>query len=68
MLQFEIYNDGADTANPSRPPKSGIGLANARAQLDRLYGTNYSLKLLTQPSGATIVMLQIPWHNAPPTP
>ena len=70
-LQVEITNDGPeDPASVRRAPagrKPGIGLANIRAQLDNLYGTDYRLELTTQPSGETIVTLNLPWRQAIPT-
>lgn len=71
-LQIEILNDGPEAPSSgkgggagSRPP--GIGLANARAQLGRLYGTDYELVLTEQPAGRTLVVLNLPWHQAPAT-
>jgi signal transduction histidine kinase len=66
-LQIEIANDGPEepaAARPSRPP--GIGLANTRAQLDKLYGRDYRLDLSTQPTGVTTVTLNLPWRQATP--
>ena len=70
-LQVEITNDGPDdfvSARPSAKPRPpGIGLANTRAQLDNLYGTDYRLELVSQPSGVTVVTLDLPWRQAIPT-
>jgi two-component system LytT family sensor kinase len=67
-LQVEITNDGPEDLTAPRPAatarKPGIGLANTRAQLDNLYGTDYRLEMTTQPSGVTTVTLNLPWRHA----
>jgi two-component system LytT family sensor kinase len=68
-LQIEIANDGpeepaAGAGRRAGPSKGGIGLANARAQLDKLYGPDYRLELKTPPAGMTVVTLNLPWHQA----
>ena len=66
-LRIEIANDGPEDRTEVRPAgsrKPGIGLANARAQLDKIYGTDYRLELATQPSGITLVTLDLPWRRA----
>lgn len=69
-LLIEITNDGPEESSPVDPStsasrKPGIGLANTRAQLGKLYGTDYQLVLTTQPAGPTIVSLNLPWRPAP---
>ncbi|HEX7631441.1 MAG TPA: histidine kinase, partial [Lacunisphaera sp.] len=69
-LRIEIANDGPEDQREVRPAasrKPGIGLANARAQLDKIYGGDYRLELATQPSGITLVTLDLPWRRADPT-
>lgn len=66
-LRIEIANDGPEDQREVRPAasrKPGIGLANARAQLDKIYGGDYRLELATQPSGITLVTLDLPWRRA----
>jgi sensor histidine kinase YesM len=67
-LRIEITNDGPEAPDSRRSGEPGIGLVNARAQLDHLYGTNYSLELTPQPAGGMMVSLDLPWHttSAPP--
>ena len=68
--RIEIANDGPEDQREVRPAasrKPGIGLANARAQLDKIYGGDYRLELATQPSGITLVTLDLPWRRADPT-
>lgn len=70
-LRIEIADDGADDLPPAGPApggkKSGIGLANARAQLDKLYGADYRLEISPQCAGGTIVTLNLPWRQSPET-
>ena len=67
-LQIEIMDDGPDGA-PARPGsdprKPGIGLTNAHAQLDNLYGSDYLLEMIKRPEGGTKVNLSLPWREAP---
>jgi LytS/YehU family sensor histidine kinase len=68
-LCIEIMDEGADAAVPgpadAARKKPGIGLANTRAQLDKLYGENYGLEIRKQPGASTIVTLDLPWRSAP---
>jgi two-component system LytT family sensor kinase len=68
-LRVEIADDGAEEPPPAYnhrgEKKEGIGLANTRAQLDKLYGTDYRLEISPQPAGGTIVTLNLPWRPAP---
>ena len=70
-LHVEIADDGPDSPSDATrvvPKKPGIGLANTRAQLDKLYGTDYRLEIVKQPAGGTVVMLELPWRLASATP
>jgi two-component system, LytTR family, sensor kinase len=59
-LRIEVHNDGpAYTGSGSR---SGVGLANTRARLHRLYGSAYRLDLLPNQSGGTVALLEVPWQ------
>lgn len=64
-LQVEIIDDGPE--GPPRPipdgrPRRGIGLANSRAQLEKLYGSDYRLDMMKRPEGGTIIQLDLPWR------
>jgi two-component sensor histidine kinase len=66
-LHIEITDDGPE--GPPRPDpegrkRTGIGLANSRAQLEKLYGQNYRLEVLKRPEGGTLVRLDLPWRLA----
>jgi two-component system LytT family sensor kinase len=67
-----VTDDGPDGPPPSHVAatagRKGIGLANARAQLDRLYGPAYRLELIKQPGGGTSVILELPLQWVPSSP
>jgi hypothetical protein len=59
-LRIEIRNDGpAYTGNGS---SGGLGLANTRARLHRMYGSASRLDLLPDQSGGTVAVLEVPWQ------
>jgi two-component system, LytTR family, sensor kinase len=59
-LRIEVRNDGpAYTGNGS---SGGVGLANTRARLHRLYGSAYRLDLEPGQSGGTVAVLEVPWQ------
>jgi len=59
-LRIEVRNDGpAYTGNGS---SGGVGLANTRARLYRLYGPSCRLDLLPDHSGGTVAVLEVPWR------
>jgi signal transduction histidine kinase len=65
-LHIAIADDGPE--GRAMPPPSrkgpGIGVANSRAQLDKLYGTDYRLEMVKRPEGGTVVSLDLPWRRA----
>lgn len=68
-LHITISNDRADepTAGAAdRGASTGIGLANTRAQLEKLYGVDYHLEFIHDPRGMTTVALNIPLRRMPP--
>ncbi len=60
MLRVEVRNDGPPYAGNGS--SSGVGLANTRARLYRLYGKACRLDLLPGASGGTVAVLEVPWH------
>ncbi|HVT72692.1 MAG TPA: histidine kinase [Lacunisphaera sp.] len=67
-LHITISNDRADEppTGGERTVSTGIGLANARAQLEKLYGVDYHLEFMHDPRGTTTVALDLPWRVPPP--
>jgi signal transduction histidine kinase len=67
-LQLEIVNDGPE-GPPSETEASGsrhggIGLANTRARLEKLYGRDYRLDLTPFAEGGMRLNLDLPWRPA----
>lgn len=64
-LRLVVEDDG-----PGLPPGSsqnsgdGIGLANLRARLEELYGSEQRLELSGRPGGGTTVEVLIPWRSS----
>ena len=68
-LQVEVVDDGPD-GSPVEPDadenrRSGIGLSNTRARLEKIYGTDYLLEMLPRPEGGMRVRLDLPWRVMP---
>lgn len=60
MLNLTVYNDGPK----HRPgPTSGIGIANVRGRLERLYGDKFELHMRNQDSGAFEVSVSVPFRE-----
>jgi two-component system LytT family sensor kinase len=67
-LRIEVRDDGPGfTSNNGGAShngrfREGIGLANTRARLERLYGSGYVLQLSNGAQGGAIVTVEIPFH------
>jgi two-component system, LytTR family, sensor kinase len=62
-LRIEVRNDGPSYAGAGERPSGGVGLANTRARLQRLYGSGYRLDLLPHQAGGTVAVLEVPWQS-----
>ena len=61
-LSLEVRDDGV--GHRGGPPLSeGVGLSNARARLDSLYGAQHRLEAGPQPSGGFAVNIELPFHT-----
>ena len=60
-LRVEVANDGPD-AGITRERQDGVGLANTRARLSRLYGGSARLELESVPGRGTVAVLEVPWQ------
>jgi two-component system LytT family sensor kinase len=64
-LVIEVRDDGRGLeAGASAIPREGVGLANTKERLSRLYGDRQYLVLRTQPEGGVMVELVLPYHTA----
>lgn len=65
-LVMEVADNGPGLVEPVRETNGngrGIGLANTRARLEQLYGTNQSISLANRPEGGVVVRLEVPWRE-----
>jgi two-component system, LytTR family, sensor kinase len=60
-LRVEVTDDGLGLRGPVR---EGVGLGNARARLEHLYGPGERLTLSPAPSGGVRVTLRVPFSEA----
>jgi len=62
MLRIVVKDNGPGLLPTSAGGnlKQGVGLANTRARLERLYGSNHRLELANEPAGGLVVTLEIP--------
>jgi sensor histidine kinase YesM len=62
MLRIEVKDNGPGITNIVSPGnlKQGVGLANTRARLERLYGSNHRFELANEAAGGFVVTLEIP--------
>jgi len=62
MLRIQVRDNGPGLSRAPSPgnPKHGVGLANTKARLERLYGTNHRFELANEPAGGFVVTLEIP--------
>jgi two-component system LytT family sensor kinase len=61
MLRIEIRDNGPGVSTvPGNQLRHGVGLANTRARLERLYGSHHSFELANESAGGCVVTLEIP--------
>ncbi len=65
MLHLDVCDDGRGlpAENSQGLRKSGVGLANTRARLERLYGTSHRFELNNSPGHGLTVSLAIPYRE-----
>src|SRR5687768_7967763 len=61
VLEVSVTDDGPGMPQAAWPP--GHGLANTRERLHTLYGARASLTVSPAPTGGTIALLGIPYHE-----
>jgi signal transduction histidine kinase len=63
MLRIQVRDNGPGlrlVPTVGETGKHGVGLANTKARLDRLYGSAHRLDLANEPSGGLVVTMEIP--------
>ncbi|HZF68853.1 MAG TPA: histidine kinase [Gemmatirosa sp.] len=63
VLQLEVADDGAGLAATATSGAAGLGLANTRARLDRLYGGAARLHLHAGAQGGAVVRVELPCRS-----
>ena len=62
-LELQVRDNGAGLSDEKTARiKEGVGLANTRARLEQLYGTNYRFDLSNRDNGGLVVSLSIPFR------
>ena len=64
-MRIQVRDDGpgfASNTTSENDYREGIGLANARARLARLYGSSHVLDLSNAGEGGAIVTLEMPFR------
>jgi LytS/YehU family sensor histidine kinase len=64
-LSLVVRDDGVGLGSGDGAPRQGIGLANVRARLQRLYGGAERLELFPRPEGGVEARVEIPLREAP---
>jgi two-component system LytT family sensor kinase len=63
QLRLEVENEGPPWDGGGNGSASGVGLANVRARLSRLYGTACRLEMQPGGTGGTLAIMEIPWRS-----
>jgi signal transduction histidine kinase len=64
-LQISVRDNGYGPQAAGAKPGTGIGLANLRERLERLYGDSASLSLTESAEGGALAKLTLPFRAAP---
>lgn len=69
-LRVQVRDNGRGLRNGTRRPdgSDGVGLANTRARLERLYGTEHEFRIDNHPDGGVEVEFVIPFQTEPREP
>ena len=65
QIVLSVHDDGPGLGGAQGATKEGVGLANTRARLERLYGAAQSLRYGNAADGGFEVELRIPFRRAP---
>jgi sensor histidine kinase YesM len=64
MIELQVIDDGPGLQPGAEEFKEGIGLANTRARLRRLYGDEHRIEIKDADEGGLAVKLSIPFRQA----
>jgi two-component system, LytTR family, sensor kinase len=65
-LNLEVTDDGPGIAGGGSPNADGVGLANTRARLKRLYGESQEMRFESGEAGGFRVMIHLPFREERP--
>ena len=68
MLRIQVKDNGPGlrlVRSFSDHSKQGLGLSNTKARLERLYGSAHRLDLANEPTGGTVVTMEVPRSSQP---
>lgn len=65
-LRLSVEDDGVGLAEAKDQPATGIGLANLRARLEALYGSQQKVEMVPRLEGGVAVHVEIPLREAAP--
>lgn len=63
QLEIIITDTGPGFTGGAEPSRRGVGIANARARLEQLYGSEQRLELSNAPSGGALVRAVLPFRR-----
>jgi LytS/YehU family sensor histidine kinase len=63
-LDMTIRDDGPGMTTSASHGSGGVGLANTRARLEQLYGTDHRFECRNETAGGFTVFVSVPWRQA----
>lgn len=66
-IVIEVFDNGVGRNQIHNRSGTGLGLANTRSRLEKLYGSRAQLRFEQPVGGTTTVKLLIPFHSSLPT-
>jgi sensor histidine kinase YesM len=64
MLELEVSDTGPGfPESRTHNASTGVGIANTRARLEQLYGSNFTFELTNRPQGGACVRIRLPYRR-----
>jgi sensor histidine kinase YesM len=64
MLELEVSDTGPGfPESRTHNASTGVGIANTRARLEQLYGSNFTFELTNRPQGGAFVRIRLPYRR-----